>query len=122
MSKLDKQLIDEVRYGHEEGVRALLAAGANVNAENDMAIRAASYNGHAEIVKILLEAGANVSDAAIRLASTRSCTDVVKLLKAHIAKEKPNAGSKTNEELLTQLQEIGKELEKRGVKFALLSV
>jgi len=47
-------------YGHVEVVQLLLDAGADVHAENDLALRWASGNGHAEVVKLLLGARADV--------------------------------------------------------------
>jgi hypothetical protein len=63
----------------------LLAAGADVHAENDRALRWASSNGHTEVVKILLAAGADVhaeNDRALRWASESGHTEIVKLLLA----------------------------------------
>jgi len=78
-------------YGKLDFVKYLLAAGADVHAENDRALRWASSNGHTEVVKILLAAGADVhanNDAALRYASAMGRTETVKVLKDHIAKEK----------------------------------
>ncbi|KAF2174534.1 hypothetical protein K469DRAFT_506722, partial [Zopfia rhizophila CBS 207.26] len=50
--------------GHEEIVRVLLKAGAEVNAQGGYygnALQAASYRGHEEIVRVLLKAGAEVN-------------------------------------------------------------
>ena len=46
--------------GHAEIVQALLAAGADVHAGSDYALWWASSNGHAETAKVLLAAGADV--------------------------------------------------------------
>ena len=82
-------LIKAAKAGNTAAVKAALAAGADIHAANDDALRWASENGHLEVVKILKEHSA------------------------------PKA---TNEELLAQLQKIGKELERRGVKFTLLNL
>jgi bacterioferritin-associated ferredoxin len=77
----------------------LLAAGANVHADNDYALYWASYKGHTEVVKVLLAAGANVhanDDGALRWASYNGHTEVVKVLKDHITKEKYNKNKKIN--------------------------
>jgi ankyrin repeat protein len=47
-------------YGYLEVVKTLLEAGANVRADNDYALKWASRNGHLEVVKTLLKAGASV--------------------------------------------------------------
>jgi len=47
-------------YGHTEVVKLLLDAGADVHAQDDDALQWASYNGHAEVVRLLLAAGADV--------------------------------------------------------------
>ena len=48
------------RKGHLEVVKVLLEAGADVHAEDDYALRRASRNGNLEVVRCLLDAGANV--------------------------------------------------------------
>ena len=47
-------------WDHVEVVQVLLAAGANVHAQNYMALRVASNKGHVDVVQILLAAGADV--------------------------------------------------------------
>ena len=52
------------RGGHSEVVNALIAAGAQVNAENvdgDTALTLSSFYGHIQVVKALITAGANVN-------------------------------------------------------------
>lgn len=64
-------------------VEVLLKYGANVHAENDLALQKASENGHIEVVKVLLSYGANVrarNDEALIIASQGDHRDVVKLL------------------------------------------
>ena len=46
--------------GHEEIVKLLIAAGADVHADDDVALRRAADKGHEEVVKTLLAAGADV--------------------------------------------------------------
>jgi len=72
-------------YGKLDFVKLLLAAGADVHAENDGALRLASHSGHTEMVKVLLTAGADVhtgDDSALRWASDNGHTEVVKVLLA----------------------------------------
>ena len=47
------------KNGHVEVVKLLLAAGADVHADDDYALRRASEEGQVEVVKLLLAAGAN---------------------------------------------------------------
>ena len=51
---------DDSPAGHLEVVNRLLAAGANMHADNDYALRWASRKGHLEIVERLLAAGADL--------------------------------------------------------------
>ena len=72
-------------YGKLDFVEYLLAAGADVHANNDWALQWASGNGHTEVVKVLLAAGANVhanNDHALLWASVNGHTEVVKPLLA----------------------------------------
>jgi len=81
--KLNQSLIDASAQGDAEEVKSLINLGADVNAMDSDALRAASYHGHTEVVWLLLDAGANVharDDCAIRSASYRDHADVVKLL------------------------------------------
>jgi len=81
----DNALIYSAAYGKLDFVEYLLAAGANVHAGIDWALRWASDNGHTEVVKVLLAAGADVhasSDGALRWASDKGHTEVVKVLLA----------------------------------------
>ena len=74
----------------EEGslicVKWLLANGANVHAQDDLALRYASQKGHFEVVKLLLDAGADIhtdDDYALRWASRKGHFEVVRLLLAN---------------------------------------
>ena len=70
----------------EDFIPLAVKSGANVHANNDIALRDASYNGHAAVVELLLKAGADVharDDEALLWASSRGHAAVVKcLLKA----------------------------------------
>jgi len=100
----DHVLACSAGYGKLDFVKYLLAAGADVHADNDLALRWASESGHTEIVKLLLAANANVhaeNDCALRWASENEHTEVVKVLKDHIAKEnriKENLNEKFTED------------------------
>ena len=78
-------------WGHVEVVRALLAAGAGVNAADDdgnTMLIFASYNGHVEVARALLAAGTGVDaannddDTALFTASYRGHVEVVRVLLA----------------------------------------
>ena len=71
-------------------IRDRLAHGADVHADSDWALRAASRDGHLAVVEILLAHGANVhalNDAALREASERGHLAVVQALLAAGATE-----------------------------------
>ena len=76
--------------GHVEVVRALLAAGAGVEAANDSGwtpLLFASYRGRVDVVRALLDAGASVnvmtsSMTALMWASSSGHVDVVRALLA----------------------------------------
>jgi len=70
-------------YGRLSMVQLLLDRGANVHAQNDIALRLASIDGHAAVVALLLDRGADIhaeNDDAIRWAALRGQTAVVSLL------------------------------------------
>jgi hypothetical protein len=81
----DNALIFSAYYGKLDFVKYLLAAGADVHANDDYALRWASEYGHTEMVKVLLAAGADVhtkDNYALRWASNNGHTEVVKVLLA----------------------------------------
>jgi ankyrin repeat protein len=54
-------LIEAARFGHNDVVRALVAAGAKpgiINAQGQTALVLAAQNGHTETVQLLKQAGA----------------------------------------------------------------
>jgi ankyrin repeat protein len=62
ISEKDQQLIDAAEKGDIKKVKALIKAGADVNAkdkEGGTALMYAKNEGHGDIVKILKAAGAN---------------------------------------------------------------
>jgi ankyrin repeat protein len=75
---------------HQEVVKLLPEKGADVNADNDGALRWVAYNSYLEVVKLLLEKGANVhveNDYALRWVAVKSHLEVVNLLHSHIASQ-----------------------------------
>ena len=83
-------LIEAASHGNVDAVKSLLAAGANVNAEDKYgrsALNDASDGGYTEIVKLLLAAGADVNhvtkygkESSLIMASYNGYTEIVKLL------------------------------------------
>ena len=70
-------------------IQKLIAARANVHANDDWALRWASGNGYSEVVKVLLSEGANVhagNNRALRWASENGHSKVVKILKRAMKK------------------------------------
>ena len=86
-SNLNNRLLVAGFTGDTRTVRLLLAAGANVHALDDWALRCAAYNGHTETVKVLLASGANVhaqDDEPLRMAAQNGHTETVRGLARHI--------------------------------------
>ena len=92
-------LIWAAREGHTQVVKALLAAGVDVNKRYDgddtgsTALMWASEKGHTDIVKLLLAAGADVNivpmhiDSPLITAQKAGYDEIVQLLRAAGAKE-----------------------------------
>jgi len=71
--------------GQQEMVKYLIENGADVNAENDGALRAAANNGHLEIVKYLVGNGADIyaeNNTALKWAVENGHLDVVIYLRS----------------------------------------
>jgi ankyrin repeat protein len=84
--KPNKLLIDSSRDGRLDLVILALDLGANIQAEDNYALRFASYYGHLEVVKYLVEHGADIQDRdnyAVRRASLNGYLEVVKYLVEH---------------------------------------
>ncbi len=80
---LNNMLVEMAKEGSVKGVSMMLFKGADIPAENDLALKWASERGHLEIVKYLAEHGANVhaeNDDALRWASANGHLDVVRYL------------------------------------------
>ena len=80
---VSQQLMDASYNGDTEFVRLLLAAGADVHADDDYALRWSTHHGDTEVVKVLLAAGADVharDDHALRWASLHGRASIVRLL------------------------------------------
>jgi len=85
MTLPEEALIRSARFGDIAGVKAALASGANIHANDDLALRRAVYHGHDEMVSRLLAAGANVhanNDAALRWAAYQGHAKIVNRLLA----------------------------------------
>lgn len=82
-TKLDGRMIDAAEQGRTETVRALLADGAYVRADDDSALDLAARHGHTATVQALLAAGAYVhagDDKALRHAALNNQTETVQTL------------------------------------------
>lgn len=81
---LSTQLMDAIRNGRDASlVTTIIAAGANVRAKSDEALRVAASLGQVDVVRLLIGAGANVharDDEAMRVAARLGHAPVVALL------------------------------------------
>jgi ankyrin repeat protein len=94
LSKQDQELIEAAWQGRTADVKALIAAGADVDVmATGFPLRIAAFSGRAKTVEALLEAGADLhlgDDAALQTAKRRGHLEVVKILEDRInGKEKP---------------------------------
>jgi hypothetical protein len=82
---MQDSLYSAVVRGHNEIIRLLIAAGADVSYDDDEAVQTAAGNDHVDTVKLLIELGAdwrNCDDLALRWARQRGATNVVEYLSA----------------------------------------
>ena len=74
---------DACKYGSLDKVISLLDQGADIHANNDLALRLSAQNGHLAVVQFLLEHGANIhadNDLALRLSAKNGHLSVVQYL------------------------------------------
>ncbi len=85
----ESKLMDAVVNGDSKAVKALIAAGANVNARHKAGVTVlieAAARGYADIVRALIDAGANVNDrnvygfTALIRATEKGSTEIVRAL------------------------------------------
>lgn len=85
LSDLDNQLAQAAHHGDLACVKDLVAAGADANTDDALALRMAVQAGHAQVVDYLLTAGANANASGgytLVWAAHQGDPDVVKLLLA----------------------------------------
>jgi len=85
MGKRENVLFEAAITGKASVVTAALAAGANIHADDDEALRWAAFLGHVDVVQILLAAGANVHadhDGALRSAADHGHAEIARCLMA----------------------------------------
>ena len=83
IQQLDSEFFKAVSMNDPESTFMLLEAGADVNYEDDSALKLACAIGNQDLVQILLEAGADVhseDDDSLMISSRMGHTEVVKLL------------------------------------------
>ena len=80
---LDKLFIDAIKNNNIKCAEKIFENGANINTDNDKALRMSSKNGYIDIVKYLVEKGANIhadDNYALRMSSENGHIDIVKFL------------------------------------------
>ncbi|BCS83632.1 ankyrin containing protein [Cotonvirus japonicus] len=80
---LQKCLNSSCEFGHLEVVRFLVEKGADIQADDNLAVRWASRKGHLEVVRFLVKNGANIQaddNLAIKWASLYGHLEVVRFL------------------------------------------
>ena len=77
------EFLEAVKAGKIDVVKNLIENGADIEADDNRALKCASDHGHTEIVKLLIDKGADVQaddNYALRWASNDGYTEIVKLL------------------------------------------
>ena len=64
-----KELINAIKNDSMDRVKSLVKDGADIHADNDIALSMACFNGNLDIVKYLIQIGANVSSNVCALFS-----------------------------------------------------
>jgi ankyrin repeat protein len=73
-------LFEAAKNGDDDIISQLIKEGVNIHADEDYALRIASYFGHANVVRVLLAAGADIhaiNNYALQWASQKGHVDVV---------------------------------------------
>jgi len=114
---LEDALVGQAIKGNCDILRALIAGGADVHANDDLALREAASAGQSESVRTLLAAGANVharQDEALRFAARQGHADTLRVLLAadadvHVLNDRALviAAHNTNAEAVEALLEGG---------------
>ena len=80
---LDGILIASLFYSYLHAAEYLIKAGADIHAQDNYALRFASYHGNLDVVKYLIRAGADIhawNDSALSLAASQDHPAVVDCL------------------------------------------
>ena len=80
---LEEKLWDACRAGELAKVKRLVAAGVDIHARDDYALRGAAWNGHLDVIKYLIEVGADLharDDMALCIVAAQGHFEVVKYL------------------------------------------
>ncbi|KAF7343884.1 putative Ankyrin repeat domain-containing protein 50 [Mycena venus] len=107
--------------GHEQCVRLLIAAGAQVNSEAGRfgtALYAASYSGHQGVTRLLIEHGGDINDAVLYAASYSGHEAITRLLIEQGAKVNVNGGPALWAALVYGREQIAKLLVEHGADVA----
>jgi ankyrin repeat protein len=83
LKTIEERLSNAVMHGDLKAVKQFMAAGVDIHAKDEAALRLACTHGHLEIVKFLVEAGADISvndHQPLKWAVLRGRIEVVKFL------------------------------------------
>ena len=85
LSVINQRFIEAAKSNKIDELKNLLDRGANIHANDDVALREAAWKGRHEIVKFLVTQGANIhadNDAALRWAAPNGHLEIAKFLLA----------------------------------------